>query len=185
MIKGDSGDWTSMVRLLGLERLKNHLGLVGNCIVHPELDADLRALVKESLQGLFSERSSLTHPKIGDLFDVVLGRCDIGLTTLVRLAGRAARDPEALRKLVATRVKRITVKPFMDVNTMIVERLLQCCVHVGTIGDRHQCAPFCAAQAWPQLSRMKLAEAARAGAGPDQRVSNGHIPAALAGSGVQ
>lgn len=161
MVQNDEGDWTSIVRLIGHDRLLEHLGLVSNCIVQPELDADLRLLVKESLHGLFSERSSLTHPKISDLFDVVFRRCDIGLTTLLRLAGRAVRDPNALRKLVATRVKRITIKPFMDINTMIEERLLQCCVHVGTVGERHQCVPFCAAQAWPALGRMKLAEAAR------------------------
>jgi uncharacterized radical SAM superfamily Fe-S cluster-containing enzyme len=161
MVQTDAGDWTSISRLLGHDRLKDHLGLVGNCIVQPDLDADLRVLVKESLHGLFSERSSLTHPRISDLFDVVLRRCDLGLSTLVRLAGRAVRDPEALRKLVATRVKRITVKPFMDVNTLIEERLLQCCVHVGTVGEQPQCVPFCAAQAWPRLSRMKLGEVSR------------------------
>lgn len=161
MVRTDSAEWVSLVRLLGHDRLQEHLGLVGNCIVKPELDADLRVLVKESLHGLFSERSSLTHPRISDLFDVVLRRCDIGLSTLVRLAGRAVRNPEALRELVATRVKRITVKPFMDLNTMIEERLLQCCVHVGTVGRQHQCVPFCAAQAWPLLGSMKPAEAAR------------------------
>jgi len=31
-------------------------------------------------------------------------------------------------------------------------------VHVGTRSDsQHQCAPFCAVQAWPELARMKLA----------------------------
>ncbi|NNC92156.1 MAG: radical SAM protein, partial [Acidimicrobiia bacterium] len=161
MVQTDAGDWTSIVRLLGHDRLADHLGLVGNCIVQPELDADLRVLVKESLHGLFSERSSLTHPRISDLFDVVFRRCDLGLSTLVRLAGRAVRDPEALRNLVATRVKRITVKPFMDIHTLIEERLLQCCVHVGTVGEQPQCVPFCAAQAWPQLGRMKPGEVSR------------------------
>ena len=70
------------------------------------------------------------------------------------------------RQLVAERIKRITIKPFMDMSTMIEERLLQCCVHVGTQrGDAeaaHQCAPFCAVQAWPALAATKLAELARA-----------------------
>jgi hypothetical protein len=50
------------------------------------------------------------------------------------------------------------VKPFMDVHTMLEERLLQCCVHVGTETDdgTQQCASFCAVQAWLQLGRMKL-----------------------------
>ncbi|MFC2177143.1 radical SAM protein [Actinomycetota bacterium] len=160
MVQGEVGEWSSIVRLLGHDRLLDQLGLVSGCIVQPELDADLRVLVKDSLHGLFSERSSLTHPKLGDLFEVVLRRCDVGVTTLLRLAGRAVRDPEALRKLAGTRVKRINVKPFMDIHTMIEERLVQCCVHVGTVGDRHQCVPFCAAQAWPDLGTMKLAATA-------------------------
>jgi hypothetical protein len=48
-------------------------------------------------------------------------------------------------------------------NTMIEERLTQCCVHVATVNeDRdddhggHQCAPFCAVQAWAPLSRSRI-----------------------------
>ena len=46
-------------------------------------------------------------------------------------------------------------------STMIEERLTQCCVHVGTKSeaDAHQCAPFCAVQAWPALSRQRLSTA--------------------------
>ena len=68
---------------------------------------------------------------------------------------------QRLRRLLAERVTRITVKPFMDVSTMIEERLTQCRVHVGTKGDdgAHQCAPFCAVQAWPQLSRQRMSTA--------------------------
>ena len=44
---------------------------------------------------------------------------------------------------------------------MIEERLPQCCVHVATRGARdgtaHQCAPFCAVQAWPALAGQRLA----------------------------
>ena len=71
------------------------------------------------------------------------------------LPGGTAR----LRKLLGERVKRITVKPFMDMATMIEERLMQCCVHVATVGeqDSHQCAPFCAVQAWPALANQRLA----------------------------
>jgi hypothetical protein len=62
--------------------------------------------------------------------------------------------------MLAERVKRITVKPFMDMATMVEERLLQCCVHVGTRkDDRDQCAPFCAVQAWPQLAAQRLPQA--------------------------
>src|SRR5690625_3046323 len=50
-----------------------------------------------------------------------------------------------MRRMLAERVLRITVKPFMDINTMIEERLIQCCVHVATVNDEsasHQCAHF-------------------------------------------
>ncbi|WP_240917944.1 hypothetical protein [Phycicoccus sp. HDW14] len=56
----------------------------------------------------------------------------------------------------------MTVKPFMDMNTMIEERLVQCCVHVATVNEDsggHQCAPFCAVQAWAPLSRTRLSTA--------------------------
>ncbi len=64
--------------------------------------------------------------------------------------------------MLAERVMRITVKPFMDINTMIEERLTQCCVHVATVNESdgsHQCAPFCAVQAWAPLARTRISTA--------------------------
>ena len=45
---------------------------------------------------------------------------------------------------------------------MIEERLVQCCVHVGTQADdgADQCAPFCAVQAWAPLGEQKLSRRA-------------------------
>jgi hypothetical protein len=62
--------------------------------------------------------------------------------------------------MLGERVVRVSVKPFMDIHTMIEERLTQCCVHVGTRGEQDQCAPFCAVQAWPALGRQRLSAAA-------------------------
>lgn len=159
LLRTDAGEWRSLVRLIGHDRLKAHLDLVSNRINDPELSAQLRALVKESLLGLLSEQSSLTHPTVAELFRNVCENCDLGLTTLLRLAGSALLgNRAAFRRLVAERIKRITIKPFMDMSTMLEERLLQCCVHVGTHNaDAHQCAPFCAVQAWPALAATKLA----------------------------
>ena len=164
MLRTDSGDWRSLAGIIGHDRLKEHLDLVANRINDPELRAELRGLVKESLLGLLSEQSSLTHPAIGQLFRDVCTSCDLGLSTLVKLAGGAmlGGGRAAFRRLVAERIKRITVKPFMDMHTMLEERLLQCCVHVGTQQrDAHQCVPFCAAQAWAPLGAAKLAEVVR------------------------
>jgi hypothetical protein len=159
MIYTDKGEWKSLAAIIGHEQLKAHLDLVSNRIVDPELSAQLRALVKDSLLGLLSEQSSLTHPSVGDLFRNICDNCDLGMSTLMRLAGDAVLGrQDQLRELLARRVKRITIKPFMDINTMIEERLLQCCVHVGTMGEAaaQQCAPFCAVQAWPALSEQRL-----------------------------
>ena len=160
MILTDKGEWKSLTAIIGHEQLKTHLDLVSNRIVDPELSAQLRGLVKESLLGLLSEQSSLSHPQIGELFRNICQTCDIGLSTLLQLAGSAVLGrQDQLRDLLGRRVKRITVKPFMDMHTMLEERLLQCCTHVGTqgAGAAQQCAPFCAVQAWPALAQQKLA----------------------------
>jgi hypothetical protein len=154
--------WRSLVSLLGPEVLADHLGLVANRgMADPEIAADLRVLVRESLLGLLSERSSLTHPETAELFRVVCESCDLGVPGLLRLA-RAGASRRGLRRLLADRVVRVTVKPFMDVDTMIEERLLQCCVHVGTrsAADADQCAPFCAVQSWTELADQRLARSA-------------------------
>ena len=158
LIRDDGGAWRSLVALLGHDRLKARLGLVANRIADDELPAALHASVQESLLGLLSEQSSLSHPDVGELWRAVCEGCDLGLRTLLQAA--ATRLPgrrDRLRRMLGERVVRVTVKPFMDVSTMIEERLLQCCVHVGTRGERgDQCAPFCAVQAWPALAAQKL-----------------------------
>jgi Radical SAM superfamily len=177
LLAADDGDWRSLVSLLGVDTLKAHLGLVSNKIIDPDLSAELRRLVRESLLGLLSEQTSLAQPGVGDLFRNVCQSCDLGLSDLVRLAGESLRGGrDGLRELLGRRVKRITVKPFMDVDTLLEERLLQCCVHLGIRGgddeERHACVPFCAAQAWPALGRRKLASAAaRAAAGASRSAS--------------
>ena len=148
--------------MIGHERLKEHLDLISNRIIDPELTTELRELVKESLLGLLSEQTSLSHPTVFQLFRDVCEACDLGLSTLLRMATSSSRQRAALREMVGTRIKRITVKPFMDINTMLEERLMQCCVHVGTRSAiQDQCAPFCAVQAWRLLGEMKIAEVAR------------------------
>ena len=163
LLRDDAGEWRSLTALIGTDRLLALLAdapdAVANRIADTDLPAALRQAVRESLLGLLSEQSSLSHPRIGDLWRDLCTGCDLGIGTLATLAlpGRRQR----LRRLLAERVKRITVKPFMDMATMVEERLLQCCVHVGTRADgRDQCAPFCAVQAWPALSAQRLPRAA-------------------------
>ncbi|MFF4194095.1 radical SAM protein [Nonomuraea sp. NPDC001831] len=165
LIRDDAQQWRSLVALIGHDRLKENLGLVSNRIADSELPRELRTAVQESLLGLLSEQSSLSHPQIGDLWRDICENCDLGVATLLTLASSALPGRrKKLRRMLGERVVRITIKPFMDISTMIEERLTQCCVHVGTRAEQDQCAPFCAVQAWPQLSRQRLsAVAARPG----------------------
>jgi uncharacterized radical SAM superfamily Fe-S cluster-containing enzyme len=164
LLRDDTGQWRSLTELIGHDKLLEFLDLapdlVANRIADVELSATLRVAVKDSLLGLLSEQSSLSHPRVGDLWRDICSNCDLGISTLMTLASSALPGGKArLRRLLGERVKRITVKPFMDMATMIEERLAQCCVHVATRGadDAHQCAPFCAVQAWPALAGQRLA----------------------------
>jgi 7,8-dihydro-6-hydroxymethylpterin dimethyltransferase len=173
MIRDDSDQWRSLTALIGHDRLKENLGLVSNRIADQEVPRELRLAVQESLLGLLSEQSSLSHPQMGEVWRNICENCDLGLSTLLTLAssglpGRRRR----LRRMLGERVVRITVKPFMDMSTMLEERLTQCCVHVSTRSGEldgrsagsapaDQCAPFCAVQAWVPLSRQRLSAAAK------------------------
>jgi uncharacterized radical SAM superfamily Fe-S cluster-containing enzyme len=161
LIRDDSEQWRSLVALIGHDRLKENLGLVSNRIADTEIPRELRLAVQESLLGLLSEQSSLSHPQMGDLWRNICENCDLGVSTLLTLASSALPGRrKKLRRMLGERVVRITVKPFMDISTMIEERLTQCCVHVGTRAAQDQCAPFCAVQAWPQLSAQRLSAVA-------------------------
>jgi len=161
LLRDDAGQWRSLTALIGHEKLLSYLDLapdvLANRIADVELPVAMRAVVKDALLGLLSEQSSLSHPRIGELWRDICGNCDLGISTLMTLA--LPGGGQRLRRLLGERVKRVTVKPFMDMATMIEERLAQCCVHVATRGDggEHQCAPFCAVQAWPALSAQRLA----------------------------
>lgn len=167
LLRDDAGQWQSLVQLIGPERLKEFLDLepdvLANRIADQELPARLRQVVRDSLLDLLSEQSSLSHPDIGSLWRDICTACDLGIGTLTQLATAGLPGGRArLRALLGERVLRVTVKPFMDINTMIEERLTQCCVHVATVREEdrsHQCAPFCAVQAWAPLSRTRLSTA--------------------------
>ncbi|MGW5262298.1 radical SAM protein [Microbispora sp. NPDC004025] len=166
MIKDDADQWRSLTALIGHDRLKANLGLVSNRIADAEIPRQLRMAVQESLLGLLSEQSSLSHPEIGKVWRDICENCDLGLTTLLTLASSALPGRrKRLRRLLGERVVRITIKPFMDMSTMLEERLVQCCVHVGTRSDQDQCAPFCAVQAWPALASQRLSAVAVADPG--------------------
>jgi hypothetical protein len=163
MLKDDRGVWRSLTALVGHDQLLAWLELdpdsLANRIADRELPLGLRDLMKNSLLDLLSEQATLSHPRTAELWRNICTQCDLGIGTLTTLAaGRLPGQQERLRRLMAERVTRITVKPFMDMSTMIEERLTQCCVHVGTRSEAgaDQCAPFCAVQAWPALARQRI-----------------------------
>jgi len=163
LLRDDAGRWRSLTTLIGHDRLLSLLDLapelVANRIADPTLPAMVRRAVRDSLLGLLSEQSSLSHPSVGELWRSISSNCDLGISTLTTLASGALPGGRTrLRRLLGERVVRLTVKPFMDMATMIEERLLQCCVHVATRDGNgaHQCAPFCAVQAWGPLAAGRL-----------------------------
>jgi hypothetical protein len=171
LLRDDSGTWQSLTNLIGHERLKQWLDLepdlLANRIADDAIPAAMKEVVKGSLLDLLSEQSSLSHPSMATIWRDICQNCDLGIGTLAALAtgalpGRRGSLGKRLRAMLGERVLRVTVKPFMDMNTMIEERLTQCCVHVATVnghtGD-HQCAPFCAVQAWAPLSATRISTA--------------------------
>ncbi|CAN7275035.1 radical SAM protein [Knoellia sp. LjRoot47] len=167
LLRDDAGEWRSLTSLIGHARLKEWLDLepdlLANRIADDTIPDAMKAVVKGSLLDLLSEQSSLSHPSMSTIWKDICTNCDIGIGTLATLASsRLPGRHEKLRAMLGERVLRVTVKPFMDMNTMIEERLTQCCVHVATVNaetDAHQCAPFCAVQAWAPLSRTRISTA--------------------------
>lgn len=162
LLRTDEGEWRSLVSLIGHDRLLANLDLVANRIADDQIPRELRKAVKASLLGLMSEQTSLSHPDIGALWRDVCETCDLGIASLLKIAAAAGLPGgnDRLRRMLGERVVRVSVKPFMDMSTMIEERLTQCCVHVGTRSQtQDQCAPFCAVQAWPQLSSQRISTA--------------------------
>jgi 7,8-dihydro-6-hydroxymethylpterin dimethyltransferase len=171
LLKDDSGVWRSLTSLIGHDRLKQFLDLepdaIANRIADSGINTRIRDVVKQSLLDLLSEQSSLSHPSMSTIWRDICVNCDLGIGTLATIAAsRLPGQHTRMRALMGERIKRITVKPFMDINTMIEERLTQCCVHVATVNDKtdaHQCAPFCAVQAWAPLSRTRISTATGGG----------------------
>jgi uncharacterized radical SAM superfamily Fe-S cluster-containing enzyme len=151
-IRGDDGGYRSVVQLIGRERLKEHLVLLGNRIAPDEA-------LWESLTGLMSETAMISRPELIDYLLDVCEVCDLGVRGFIKNLGGWLLDRGTVPvEALARRVKRVSIKTFMDPWTMNVERLQQCCVHVGsTDGGDPVRIPFCARQAFGALRRRTSA----------------------------
>jgi hypothetical protein len=138
--------------MIGRERLKEQMVLIGNRLAPDDA-------LWESLTGLLSETAMVSRPELIDYLLDVCEVCDLGVSGFVKTLGRWLTDRSAVPvEALARRVKRVSIKTFMDPWTMNVERLQQCCVHVGsTDGDDPVRIPFCARQSFGALRRRTSA----------------------------
>ena len=148
-VKGRDGTYRSLADLIGKDVLRANLGMVGNTIAFGDTMAKLRS----SLTGLMSETMTMSRPELLRHIADLCSWCDFGTVgDLIAMAFK--RD--AAREFTANAVKRITVKYFMDANTLIAERLEQCCVHVAGPGENSVRMPFCAARLFPKVRQRTL-----------------------------
>jgi hypothetical protein len=108
------------------------------------------------LTGLLSETALISRTEVIDYLLDVCEVCDLGVSGFIKTVGKWLVDRGAIDVAeVAKRVKRVSIKTFMDPWTLNVERLQQCCVHVGsTDGEANPVRiPFCARQIFGGLRR--------------------------------
>ncbi len=139
-----NGKVRSIPRMLGHDRVRSLLGLVSNTIVF----ADARGAGAEALLGMMSQSITATRPELGRHAETLCRLCSGG--PLAALAGKRKSSPHEM----ALRLKRFTVKTFMDAWTLNVERLQQCCVHVGSAAPGSPRVPFCARQLFAPLRKL-------------------------------
>jgi uncharacterized radical SAM superfamily Fe-S cluster-containing enzyme len=149
-IKGKDDRYQSLGAIVGEDGLKQNLSLFGNTISFSESLATLR----DALLGVMSETMTLSRPQLLEHLRTLCSACDLSFTS----------------GFVGERVKRVTIKHFMDADTLIGERLEQCCVHVAGAGNDPVRMPFCAARLFPKVRRRALE-------GTVTRAANRTVPA--------
>ena len=101
--------------------------------------------------------SPASRPEVGEYAQLLCKLCRLsapgegaagGLASLISPRRRVSASELALR------MKRFSVKYFMDAWTLNVERLQQCCVHVGSAAEGHPRVPFCARQLFGGLREL-------------------------------
>ena len=140
-VRGDDDRFRSVVQMVGRDKLKEHMVLIGNRLAPDDG-------LWEALTSLMSETAMISRPELIDHLLNVCEVCDLGVSGFVKTLGRwITNRTDVPVEWLARRVKRLSVKTFMDSWTLNIERLQQCCVHVGSAdgGDPVR-VPFCARQ---------------------------------------
>ncbi len=151
-VRGKDDRFAGLASIVGEDALRENLSVFGNQIAFSEALEAVRA----ALTGVMSETMTLSRPELATHLKTLCGACDLGgIGDLIKMAfgGKGATA-----KFVGERVKRVTVKHFMDADTLITERLEQCCVHVAGAGDDPVRMPFCATRLFPKV-RARAQEA--------------------------
>jgi uncharacterized radical SAM superfamily Fe-S cluster-containing enzyme len=143
-LRGARGGYVGLASALGEEALRGSLSVFGNQIAF----GDALEQVRDALTSVMSETMTLSRPELVRHLRTLCDACDLGgIAELVRLAfGKGATA-----RFVGERVKRVTIKHFMDADTLITERLEQCCVHVAGAGSDPVRMPFCATRLFPKV----------------------------------
>jgi uncharacterized radical SAM superfamily Fe-S cluster-containing enzyme len=148
-IKGKRERFLGLASILGETLLKENLSAVGNSIAFTESLGEVR----KALTGVMSESMTLSRPELLDALKTLCATCDLGgIGGLLAAAFSKNRTAD----FVGKRIKRVTVKHFMDADTLIAERLEQCCVHVAGAGNDPVRMPFCAARLFPKVRRRAM-----------------------------
>lgn len=152
LVRADGGEWRSVATLVGQDRLRQHLGLVGNRIIP---DDEMWV----ALTGLMSETMLISRPELVEHLAALSDACSLGLSGFVRTLGRLVVGKERMLEAAALRVKRLSVKSFMDPWTLNIERLKQCCIHVGSTDPSSAPVriPFCARETFGPLRARTVA----------------------------
>lgn len=143
-LRGRTGGYVALTSLLGERALRENLSIFANQIAFTETLANVRS----ALTSVMSETMTLSRPELFAHLGTLCDACGIGgMADLLRLAFRK----NGTSRFVGERVKRVTIKHFMDADTLITERLEQCCVHVAGAGNDPVRMPFCAARLFPKV----------------------------------
>jgi uncharacterized radical SAM superfamily Fe-S cluster-containing enzyme len=136
--------FVGLASLIGEQALREHLSVFANQIAF----TDTLEHVRDGLMSVMSETMTLSRPEFVTHLRTLCDACGFGgIGDLIR----AAFAREATARFVGERVKRVTIKHFMDADTLITERLEQCCVHVAGAGNDPVRMPFCAARLFPKV----------------------------------
>ncbi|MEZ5214228.1 MAG: hypothetical protein R2692_05570 [Microbacterium sp.] len=143
-LKDDGGEWRSLVGLIGHERLKEFLDLNPDLLANRIADSNVQQgdpRRREEARCRPAERAVVAlAPVDGDIWRDICVNCDLSIGTLATLAASSCPASTSGAAMLADRVLRVTIKPFMDV-THDRRRLTQCCVHVATVNRRDRRAP--------------------------------------------